>query len=79
MNILWTIKYRIYFDKLLSLNEFDRIRCLFCTNYNDEDSDLKKKFNSTWYENQKETNLNEEWVFLTHKFKKMDKLSESVC
>ena len=43
------------------------------------DTDLKKKFQSTWYENQKETNLNEDWVFLTPKFKKMNKLSESVC
>ena len=76
---MWIIKYSIYFHKLLSLNKFDRIRCLFCTNFKDEDSDLKKKFKSTWYENQKETNLNEDWVFLTPKFKKMDKLSESVC
>ena len=79
MNILWIIKYSIYFHELLSLNKFDRIRCLFCSNFKDEDSDLKKKFKSTWYENQKETNLNEDWVFLTPKFKKMDKLSESVC
>ena len=42
MNILWIIKYSIYFHKLLSLNKFDRIRCLFCTNFKDEDSDLKK-------------------------------------
>ena len=42
-------------------------------------TDLKKKFKSTWYENQKGTNLNEGWVFLIPKFKKMDKLSESVC
>ena len=79
MNILWITKYSIYFHKLLSLNKFGRIRCLFCTNFKDEDSDLKKKFKSTWYENQKETNLNEDWVFLTPKFKNMDKLSESVC
>ena len=42
MNNLWIIKYSIYFHKLLSLNKFDRIRCLFCTNFKDEDSDLKK-------------------------------------
>ena len=26
----------------MSLNKFGRIRCLFCTNFKDEDSDLKK-------------------------------------
>ena len=41
-------------------------------------ADLKKKIEVAWYENQKKTNLNEDWVFLTPKFKEMDKLSESV-